>query len=107
MMNTERLHELVIRLVASGPKAAHVSASECHEITDDVTALIEERDALALALTEALDWAIPTDKRRLELYHRGGCTSELIPQFTQIGERNRAERLAELAKLVAPSGDAA
>jgi hypothetical protein len=29
-----RAHELLDRLVAAGPKAAHVSASECHEIAE-------------------------------------------------------------------------
>jgi hypothetical protein len=40
----ERVEELAQRLVASGPKAAHVSASECHEITD---AILDARAALA------------------------------------------------------------
>jgi hypothetical protein len=39
-----RLEELLNRLVMSGPKASHVSASECHEITDDgLTAIAELR----------------------------------------------------------------
>jgi len=40
----ERVEELAQRLVASGPKAAHVSASGCHEITD---AILDARAALA------------------------------------------------------------
>lgn len=40
----ERLRELALRLVAPGPKACVVSASECHEITDAVVAI---GDALA------------------------------------------------------------
>lgn len=31
-----RIVDIADRLVASGPKAAHVSASECHELTDAV-----------------------------------------------------------------------
>ena len=52
MVNTDRLRELVTRLVASGPKAAHVSASECHEITDGVLELLEERDRTAMTVTD-------------------------------------------------------
>lgn len=37
-----RLLELVDRLVAPGPKAAHVSASETHEITEGVHQLLAE-----------------------------------------------------------------
>lgn len=34
-----RIIDLAKRLVASGPKAAHVSASECHEISDFILSL--------------------------------------------------------------------
>ena len=34
-----RIIDLAERLVASGPKAAHVSASECHEISDFILSL--------------------------------------------------------------------
>lgn len=37
-----RLRELASRLVAGGPKAAHVSASECHEIAEGLVELIDE-----------------------------------------------------------------
>lgn len=37
-----RLLELSARLVAAGPKASHVSASECHEISDGMDELITE-----------------------------------------------------------------
>jgi hypothetical protein len=50
-----RLRELVDRLIMGGPKASHVSASECHEINDDVHELLEENDSLR-----------ETAKRRLE-----------------------------------------
>lgn len=46
MMDTRRLAELVERLIMSGPKAAHVSASETHEIHDDVLELVEENKQL-------------------------------------------------------------
>ena len=41
-----RLRELLVRLVASGPKAAHVSASECHEICESGHEAIEEIEKL-------------------------------------------------------------
>lgn len=34
LISSARITELAERLVASGPKAAHVSCSECHEIVD-------------------------------------------------------------------------
>jgi len=37
-----RLRELALRLIEPGPKAARVSASECHEISEGLLALIEE-----------------------------------------------------------------
>ena len=40
-----RLAELLQRLVAPGEKCANVSASECHEIVDEVYALQEKLDA--------------------------------------------------------------
>lgn len=39
-IDTKRLRELADRLVASGPKASRVSASECHEIREGVHELI-------------------------------------------------------------------
>ena len=103
-MDVARLRELVDRLVASGPKAAHVSASETHEIHDDVLELIEERDALVLSLREAIDWATKFNGRH---DRSGGYVSELLPQFTRIGERHREDRLATFAKQIAPSEDEA
>lgn len=41
-----RLRELAERLVAGGPKASHVSASECHEISDGMIELIDEIEQL-------------------------------------------------------------
>lgn len=46
-----RLRELATRLVASGPKASHVSASETHEISDGLTAALDEVERLTAALT--------------------------------------------------------
>lgn len=43
--DTARLRELVDRLVGPGPKASHVSASECHEIRNEVIALIDRTKA--------------------------------------------------------------
>lgn len=40
-IDTKRLRELAERLVAGGPKASHVSASECHEISEGVHELID------------------------------------------------------------------
>ena len=63
--------------------------------------LIAEIEQLRAALAEALDWALPFDG--YDGRHGrtvGGYTSELIPQFTRIGDRQRANRLAELRKLV-------
>lgn len=100
-MDTARLRELVERLVASGPKAAHVSASETHEIHDDVLELIEDRNRLALALRETLEWACsPTMDIYKERHRLGGYTSELIPQFTKLGDRDRTERLTAIASVL-------
>lgn len=41
-----RLAELVDRLIMAGPKAAHVSASECHEINEEAHALLAELASL-------------------------------------------------------------
>lgn len=43
MKDQKRLIELVDRLVAPGPKAAHVSASECQEIAESVHDLLDKR----------------------------------------------------------------
>jgi len=40
--DTRRLRELAARLVMPGPKACGVSASECHEISEGLNALIDE-----------------------------------------------------------------
>ena len=48
-----RAVDLAIRLVAPGPKAAAVSASECHEITKSVIAAYD-RDAFPIRACEAL-----------------------------------------------------
>jgi len=48
-----RAVDLAIRLVASGPKAAAVSASECHEITKAVIAAYD-RDAFPIKAREGL-----------------------------------------------------
>lgn len=45
--DSERAAELARRLVAAGPKAAHVSASETHEISDFVLAAVKLLPALA------------------------------------------------------------
>lgn len=43
-----RLLELAVRLVASGPKASNVSASECNEISEGLCEVIAECDALRM-----------------------------------------------------------
>jgi hypothetical protein len=45
-IDTRRLRELAARLVMSGPKACGVSASECHEISKGLNALIDEVERL-------------------------------------------------------------
>lgn len=40
-----RIIDLAERLVASGPKAAHVSTSECHEISDFILSLADAQEA--------------------------------------------------------------
>lgn len=47
-LDTKRLREreLAGRLVAPGPKAANVSASECHEISDALLSLLDEVERL-------------------------------------------------------------
>ncbi|MPS27594.1 MAG: hypothetical protein E2576_11175 [Alcaligenaceae bacterium] len=45
--SADRLEDLANRLVAAGPKAAHVSASETHEIADFVHAAIHALKAMA------------------------------------------------------------
>ena len=54
-IDTQRLRELSTRLVASGPKAAHVSASECHEICEGMHAALNEVERLRAALREACE----------------------------------------------------
>lgn len=109
--DTSRLAELVDRLIAAGPKAAHVSASETHEIHDDVIDLIAERDKLVaerdklvVALADMIDWATKfggsnDDTRWLTA---GGHSLESLPMFTRIGARTRDEALAAARALVAP-----
>jgi hypothetical protein len=50
---SDRLRELAVRLVASGPKASHVSASETHEISDGLIDLLNENAKLRKLLGEA------------------------------------------------------
>lgn len=42
-----RLGELAVRLVAPGPKAGHISASEIHEIADGIADLINDLATLS------------------------------------------------------------
>ena len=65
------------------------------ETVDEIAVLRAQVEHLQAALREALDWATRFDGR-----HEGGYTSELLPMYTRIGDRQRAERLAVLAKLV-------
>ena len=57
-IDTQRLRELSTRLVASGPKAAHVSASECHEICEGMHAALNEVERLRAVLAEACEIGI-------------------------------------------------
>ena len=84
--------------------AAFIAASRSAipALLDRVEQLEAESDqvqALKEGLREAIDWATgatgPDDPR----WKRPHC-SETIPQFTGLGDRNRTERLAALAKLV-------
>lgn len=75
-----RVLELADRLTMSGPKAAHVSASETHEIADairDLVAEVRQRRAtpppaapLALAPEQrsVLEWSRKTAERELNFY---------------------------------------
>lgn len=46
MFDAKRLQELAVRLVASGPKAHAVSASECHEISEGLLELLVQVERL-------------------------------------------------------------
>ncbi len=46
-----RLRDLAVRLVASGPKAAHVSVSETHEISEGLIEALDHIAILRAALT--------------------------------------------------------
>lgn len=59
-----------------------------------VRSATDEIAQLRSALREACDWATPFDGR-----HAGGHASELLPMYTRVGDRTRADRLAELRKL--------
>ena len=49
-----RLRELAQRLVASGPKACAVSASECHEISEGLIAALDEIELLRTSVDRCL-----------------------------------------------------
>jgi chromosome segregation ATPase len=63
----ERATELAVRLVKPGPKAAHVSASECHEIAEAVlTAYSGEWPRCVAWLHERLDTLLDGYERALD-----------------------------------------
>jgi hypothetical protein len=86
-------HSRIANLLAS--HAIEVSLLSAGSTRDEIA-------QLRTALREACDWATPTNKRH---YHSaGGFASELMPMYTRIGDRTRAERLVELQKLADAQG---
>jgi hypothetical protein len=58
--DTARARELAWRMIQPGPKASHLSASECHELADEVFWLVDELRELR-ALKSRVD-AAPVGK---------------------------------------------
>lgn len=57
--DTARARELAERMLEPGPKASHLSASECHELGEEVLGLVADVDALrgfALAVFDSAGW---------------------------------------------------
>lgn len=84
-MNRQRLRNLLIRLVASGPKAAHVSASECHEIVDEtfevLTELEKAQARIALLERHVTEWLTEPHTCAIadfvHVSHCAGCAAAL------------------------------
>ena len=87
MSDHGRLLELLDRLVAPGAKAAHVSASETHEISDAVRALLAE---------------LADNKRRIEWLAHGRTKAEMsVMRFEEItlpSLRTQIEALTAVAR---------
>jgi len=99
-MEYDRLKELARRLCAAGEKAAHVSASECHEIYDDVLKVIEDME-----LFEFQRDAANADRARLaeELLVReeqvAACISSLDEIFAREGDKISRDDIATYWRL--------
>ncbi len=112
----ERACELAVRLVAAGPKAHAVSASECHEITDAVLHAYDEGNAAGIAATcaaapalieiawlgklieQAEDEQAQLARDRIEILGMGPV-GELEAQQIRSTERRRADQDVALADL--------
>jgi hypothetical protein len=96
--NITRLLDLVGRLVGPGPKAAHVSASECHEIREGVL-------DLAGALEDALQdrGFARAAQARAEASNRSACDG-LMAQMARtdgvLKELDMARLVVHVARLV-------
>lgn len=74
---TGRLRELAERLVDVGPKAAHVSASECHEIAEGLIALLDAavraRDAAHAVFDRVNEGDVEIIHGTYDASHCGSC----------------------------------
>jgi hypothetical protein len=95
------LQEIQVIVDAATVHSTSMPYVHAHDRIADLLAVTsttrDEVAQLRAALKEACDWAAPFNQRHDRC--AGGYASELLPMYTRVGDRNRADRLTELRKL--------